>query len=269
MAHSGTWEKLLADVAGGNGRIVLIEGGAGSGKTRSIGQLLSAARRGNGHILLARCGADERDVLLSTVQQLFDTAPGDEPTGCQPSPRAAAVGEHGAERGRIFRDYFRAVKTLADRASAERGLLAIAIDDAHVADQASLEWLGYLARRIDRLPVLLAITWLEDEQAAGHAVATMAAHLAAIRMKLTPFSPNVARRLANRILNRTPDDGFVELLQDLTGGNPQLTVELLRSLAARSVRPTVAYASTMETVFGEVLSNVMTDRLRRQPVKVT
>ena len=33
----------------------------------------------------------------------------------------------------------------------------VIVDDLHWADLASLEWLGYLARRIDGMPILLVV----------------------------------------------------------------------------------------------------------------
>jgi hypothetical protein len=268
-ARSETWGEILADVKAGNGRVMLIDGSAGSGKTRAIGQLLSSARSRGARVLLARCGADEQAVPLSMVHQLFDAAPGGDTTSGEPADCAAIAAERPGERARIFRHHFQTVKTLADRARAGHGLLAIAVDDAHLADQASLEWLGYLARRIDHRPVLLALTWSAHEPtAAGRAIATLAAHPAANRTKLAPFSPGSVRRLVNRSMNGQAADEFIKLLHRLTGGNPQITAELVSSLAAQSVQPTMAFASVVEATLGEVLFDTVAFRLHRQPVTV-
>ncbi|WP_327427495.1 ATP-binding protein [Streptomyces sp. NBC_01236] len=47
---------------------------------------------------------------------------------------------------------------LSLRAAAGGGSLLVAVDDVHLADEASRHWLAHLARRVDRLPLLMALT---------------------------------------------------------------------------------------------------------------
>ena len=50
---------------------------------------------------------------------------------------------------------------------AAAGPLALIVDDAHWSDRASLEWLVYLARRVDDLPVVLVVGYRPDEPGAA------------------------------------------------------------------------------------------------------
>ena len=52
---------------------------------------------------------------------------------------------------------FEAAVELAEHATADRPLVLL-FDDVHLADAPTLELVAYLARRIERLPVLLVLT---------------------------------------------------------------------------------------------------------------
>ena len=49
----------------------------------------------------------------------------------------------------------------------ERGPLALLVDDAQWADVPSLDWLLYLARRLERLPVLVVVARAAGESTAA------------------------------------------------------------------------------------------------------
>src|SRR5437764_682092 len=149
----------------GAGRLVLVEGGAGIGKTR-----LLAAARGRGaeagvEVRQSRGGELELEFPLGIVRQLF------EPTlvGVRKAERRDLLSGAADLAAPLFSgDY------LTDRASAKadpafatlhglfwltsnlaaRRPLVLAIDDLHWADKPSLRWLAYLVRRLEGLPVL-------------------------------------------------------------------------------------------------------------------
>src|SRR4051812_39806625 len=157
-------EALVAEAAAGAGRLALIEGPAGIGKSRLLAETRRLASRRGAHVLAAR-GADlERDFAFGVVRQLFEGALAD------PAIRAEALAGAAAPAGSLFG----AVADTADDAepsfpvlhglywltlnlAAERPLL-LAVDDLHWCDRASLGFLSYLARRLDDAPVLLAAT---------------------------------------------------------------------------------------------------------------
>jgi hypothetical protein len=117
-------------------------------------------------VLAAHGGVLERDVGWGVVRQLFEplvfgpgrieglldgAARAAAPVFGLPAP--AAVVPLGADPtpGAVHA-LFRVVARLA-----ETGPVLVSVDDAHWADEASLRWLVYLARRVERLPVVVAV----------------------------------------------------------------------------------------------------------------
>src|SRR5690606_27202796 len=71
-------------------------------------------------------------------------------------------------------DLFHAV--LDDLASGEPAL--VVIEDAHWADEATLDLLRYLGRRCERARALLAVTYRDDEVSAAHPLRSLLGDLA-------------------------------------------------------------------------------------------
>ncbi|SPL89786.1 transcriptional regulatory [[Actinomadura] parvosata subsp. kistnae] len=102
----------------------------------------------------------------------------------------------------------------------------VVVEDAHWADEATLDWLVWLGRRIGRLPALLVVTYRDDEVGAEHPIrGALAALPSAIvrRVRLRPLSYGCVTELVRRA-GRDP-----ATVHRLTGGNPLLVTELLAS----------------------------------------
>ncbi|WP_205624517.1 helix-turn-helix transcriptional regulator [Actinomadura flavalba] len=197
--HLRRLDRLLTDAADGRGRVAVLEGPAGTGRTELLRALTDAAARSGFEVLSAACSADERDLPYGVVEQL--TGPGTRP--------AAASGP---ER---LREY-RALAARLLEAARDRPLL-IGVDDLRHADEESLHFLLHLARRLRSSRVLLALT---DSAAAGAAHRLLLSDLCrqphARRLTLGPLSPEGTARLAGR------GDAYAA-----SGGNP-LLVDALR-----------------------------------------
>jgi DNA-binding CsgD family transcriptional regulator len=102
----------------------------------------------------------------------------------------------------------------------------IVVEDVHWADEATLDWLALLGRRIARFPALLVITFRDDEVGAGHPLrGNLAALPSAIvrRVSLPPLSPACVAEQARRA------GRDAATVHRLAGGNPLLVTELLRA----------------------------------------
>src|ERR1700733_8292134 len=152
----------LADVREGRGRIGLIVGGAGLGKTALLRRAQLVGERLGVRVLTARGGELERELPFGVARQLFER-----PVSRMPAPERAAVmsgaasivrpllGLTGAEigaadpHGTIHALYW-LLANLSEHTS-----LVLAIDDLHWVDPQTVGWLSYLSARITELPVLV------------------------------------------------------------------------------------------------------------------
>ncbi|MEU6439982.1 AAA family ATPase [Streptomyces sp. NPDC047046] len=125
----------------GRGRLVLLRGATGTGRTALLDAVAAGAAGRGVRVLRARCAPDKDGEALGTVRQFL----GRGPEGRPPFYGADAQAESDA-----------CWETL--RAYAERGPVLVTVDDVHHADGASRRWLVGAAERIDTLPVLVVAT---------------------------------------------------------------------------------------------------------------
>lgn len=110
------------------------------------------------------------------------------------------------------------------------------IEDIHWADEATLDLLKYLGRRIQQTRSLLVVTYRDDELSPQHPLRLLLGDLATSpgvrRLTLTPLSLEGVRRL----IGPRPVDA--ESLHRQTGGNPFYVTEVLAA-GNEGVPPTV------------------------------
>jgi DNA-binding CsgD family transcriptional regulator len=156
-------DQAVRRLAAGEGSTIVIEAGAGLGKTALVNHAARAAARAGCIVRRATPAPAERDFPLGVLRALLEA-----PVRAVAGPRRAALLEgaarpaarlllgdaaHDAEPGVAMAH---SVLWLSAELAAGRGL-ALIVDDAHLADAASLEILAYVARRIGDVPVLLLI----------------------------------------------------------------------------------------------------------------
>ena len=163
-------EEAVAATAAGDPRVVLIEGPAGIGKTALLCAVRKLADAAGLRVMTARGGELERELGLGIARQLFEPllvhASGAERAellarpaeavvrlfgldDTEPDPRADEYGSQNALYWLVAR-------------LAERSPVMLSIDDVHWSDLTSLQWLGYLVRRLEDLPILLAVARRTD-----------------------------------------------------------------------------------------------------------
>jgi DNA-binding CsgD family transcriptional regulator len=261
---------VLKDALDGSregGRIVVVEGEAGVGKTVLLAALGEAAGDAGATVLRARGGELERGEGFGVARGLLERVVSEAVDGKRPGlldgAAAHALGVFG--RGEMVLDeqarygLYWLVANLAEAAP-----LAIVVDDAQWADVASLDWLAYLARRLDDLPVLLAIGVRAGDPGAG------AAALDAIRAEpraevLRPVSLDAAGTadLAARLWKRPVDDDFAAACHAWTGGNPHYISEVVAGLRADGLDPDAAASEWMRKRTPDRLSTLTRQRLAR------
>ncbi|MBV9723430.1 MAG: LuxR family transcriptional regulator, partial [Mycobacterium sp.] len=123
------------------------------------------------------------------------------------------------------------------------------IEDAHWADGATLDLLRFVARRIGSLPLMLVVSYRDDELDGQHplwgALADLARCAGVRRIGLAPLSRQaVAVLAAGSGLN-------AEHLHHLTGGNPFFVTEVLAA-GADVLAPETLPRSVSEAVWGRL-----------------
>jgi DNA-binding CsgD family transcriptional regulator len=219
------------------GGVMVIEAGAGVGKTALLEAACAIARREKRIVLRARGSDLERDFAFGVARQLFERR-------C-----AEATAD---ERGALFAGPARPVVTLFQRDDsssaqqdtgfavlhglywltinlADHAPLLLAVDDAHWADEASLRWLAYLAPRLDGPNVSLVAALRPDEPA------SRSQPLVAVRAAAATIRPSLLSRQAVAVIVRSTlgsgaDDDACDLAYRATGGNPFYLREFLRAL---------------------------------------
>lgn len=268
----GVIEALLADAAGGRGSVLLIEGLPGIGKTA----LLAAARQladARGLRTLTAVGGElDRELPFAIVRQLL------EPVLRAASPTADAellAGAAGLARpvfglgadeagdreptglGNVVHGLYWLCSNLADAAA-----LLLAVDDVHWADEASLRFLSYLARRIADLPVLLLAAGRPGaglDDFVGRALGGVAPRV----LRLAPLSDSAVGLLVRGELAADADEQFCHACAKASGGNPFLLAEALTSLRADGVRPVAAEAWRVENLRPDTISRAVLTRIAR------
>ncbi|MFW6096992.1 MAG: ATP-binding protein [Chloroflexota bacterium] len=202
--------------AAGAGSLVLLSGEAGIGKTALIQEFL---QRQPDHAprLWGAC-----DALFTPrpLGPLYDMAP-------QLDPEFADPLHEGANRPAIFAAFLRALQ--------RQPTLAV-VEDIHWADEATLDLLKYVARRVHLTRSLLLLTYRDDELPAQHPLRLLLGDLARLpavrRIALQPLSTGGVAQLAG---DREVD---AHAFHHLTGGNPFYLTEALAS-SLDGIPPTV------------------------------
>ena len=253
-------------------RLAVIEGPAGIGKTSLLHQVRDEARAAGATVLSARGSQLEKEFGFGAVRQLFD------PVLSDASTRGGLLAGAAVGASRVFdatyspadaptESLFTILHGLYWLASnvAARTPLVIAVDDVQWCDTSSLRFLGYLARRLEDLPVLVVATWRTGEQYVDDELLhELTLGTEAVTVVPRPLSPSGTAEVVRTGLEGA-DDAFVAACFRTTSGNPLLLRQLLRALEAEGVRPDAAHADTVRAIGSRAVSSLVLMRFRRMP----
>ena len=214
---------LTAAVEGaarGKGSVVLIQGEAGIGKSSLVAALRD--RLGDGtRVLVGRCD----DLALPRILGPFRDLVG-------------AVGPEltAALRDPVDRD--EVLMALRADLSTQRRPTVLAVEDLHWAEEPTLDVLRFLVRRVDRMPVVLVLTYRDDELRHTHPLHQLlsfaAGDVTTHRLALRRLSETAVARMSV-----AAGADAAEVFR-VTSGNPFFVHEVLTS--GSGIPPTVVDA---------------------------
>ena len=212
-----TLAEYAGEAQGGDGRLVLVSGESGIGKTALV-EAFQERSRGTRWLW----GACDGLLTPRPLGPLFDI-------GARLDGELGRLCRDGAPRDRLFAAFLAEIDSPA-------AFTVVVMEDLHWADEATVDLLSFLGRRLSRMRTLILATYRDEELGDGHPLRRMLGDLATQRatrrMRLPPLSKDAVGTLAGE---HGVDPG--ELFR-ITGGNPFYVTEILDA-GWPSVPPTV------------------------------
>jgi DNA-binding SARP family transcriptional activator/tetratricopeptide (TPR) repeat protein len=245
-------EAGLEDALTGRGRLFLLSGEPGIGKTRLADELGALAKDRGAAVLWGRCweagGAPAywpwvqsirshiRDLDPSRLRRELGEGGGDlsemlpELRELLPaSPRAHSPDSEDA-RFRLFDS----TANFLRRAAREQPLVLV-LDDLHAADEPSLLLLQFVAGELAQTSILVVGCYRDEELESDHPVAARLGELgrqASARLALTGLSGAAVASFVDASTSLPAADSLVDAIYRKTEGNPLFVGEVVRLLAA-------------------------------------
>jgi DNA-binding NarL/FixJ family response regulator len=213
-------DRHLSAAEAGRGSVLLIEGGAGVGKSRLLDEAVACADIGGFRVGRAVASSRERVLAMAPLlAALFD--------GAEPLLERAALPDLVSREPSFWS---------VSRLAAELGRIAVrppillCIDDLHAADQETAAALGILTQRLAGLPVQWILSY--RPHSASRAVSDLVALLerhGAERLILEPLDSAATRLLTAELAGAEPSAELLEVAS-LAAGVPAAVVDLVRGL---------------------------------------
>ena len=236
VGRASEWDRLVTTYQGSGALIVGVHGEAGIGKTRLIEEFVDHARALGARTVVARAHQGEsnvaygvltealRELLTSRVASQLSEAALEELARLLPELEVEPADSPVASR---FYD--------AVRSAFEEGLRGdrpgvIVFEDVHWADDATLEALAFVARRVSETGICLVYTW-RTEEASTDLLQRVVSQGSALQIQLTRFGhQELAALIAEAHLSI--DEPEMARLLDETEGVPYFVTEYVKSLAS-------------------------------------
>ena len=256
-AERATLRRLLDDTLAGHGRLGLIAGEAGVGKSRLVAEISDEAEARGIRVLTGHCvemmGAPPYLPYVETIEQAVNN---------RRSPLALrqALGDVAAEIARIApavrrafpdipppvelpaelarRYMWNALSEFMSRASQVQPLLLV-LEDLHWADDSTVQLTGYLAPLLAEMPVLILGTYRDLEVDLHHPLAGVIDRLAqrglVQRLNLRRLSFEGVYEMLSALAGQQVPEQLVRVVDGETEGNPFFVEEVYLHLVESGV----------------------------------
>jgi DNA-binding CsgD family transcriptional regulator len=274
-------EDALESARAGAGRVVIVEGDPGIGKSRVLEAVRERAQEADMTVLSAWGLELERDFpfgvalrLLEPVLAGLDPA---ERRGLFTGPaagakvlltgRTAVAPAGGADHRDVLVRALRqlTINLAGDGARARHRSLAVILDDAHWSDGDSLRFLAHLGAGVRALPIAIVVAArLHAPETPAVLSRGLAVAPQARVLRLRPLSDWAIEHLVQGTYPAA-DPAFVRACARITGGNPFYLRELLVSARADGIVASAEGAVSVEALVPESVVNSVLLRVARLP----
>ena len=259
--------RQVAAVRAGIGRMIIVDGPAGIGKSSLLTATADTASAAGIRTLRASGSPLEQDAGWGVARQLFAPVRGAEfAVGAAALARRALDADE-AEPVRGGDAMHAAMHGLTWLAAgvAERGPTLMVVDDVHWADPPSLRWLAGLGRQLGELPLaILCAVRTGEPPTSADLLEELLAMAPEPPVRPGPLGPAaVAAVVAQRLPHAGPT--FAPACHAATAGNPFLLGALLNHLIAERVEPTDEFAATLSAFGPEQVARSVGRQLLRLP----
>jgi YVTN family beta-propeller protein len=277
----------LDDAFAGHGRLFLISGEPGIGKTRLAEELAACARERGADVLVGRCWeAGGAPAFWPWVQVLRARARDRdrEQLGAELAAGAPDIAEIVPELRQLFPDLphppaldsdgarFRLFDSVSLflRATAEANPLVVVLDDLHAADEPSLLLLRFLARELEQSRLLIVAAYRDVDPTLSDPLSTAVIELArepiTRTLVLTGLDRPAVAQFIELTTDRAPAAELSAAVHAETDGNPLFVEEIVRLLAAEG---RLDDAAAPRLAIPHSVTEVIRRRLRQLPEDCT
>ncbi len=255
----------------GDGRMLVIEGPSGIGKSRLLEAAKALAGERQMDVLRAQGDELERSYAFGVALRLFEAR-----LAAKPAEEELLRGRAALAAPLLVRDQDKAPARTTDEFALLHGLywcvvnlsekhpVALLIDDVHWADDLSLRFLNYLAHRLEDLPVALIVAITTGDLLANAGLVPRLASAAEDTIRPAQLSASGVKRLFEAAeLPVATGPEFVEASWEATGGNPFLLTELIAAIRADPEEWTAASPASVAAFAPHSVRHGLTLRLSR------
>jgi DNA-binding winged helix-turn-helix (wHTH) protein len=274
-------ERALDAALAARGRLVLLAGEPGIGKTRTAEEIARVARERGAEVVVGRCFEGEgAPAFWPWLQLLRDLV-----ARAEPARLRAALAADGAELAQLVPELRARLPSLPPAARlegeqarfrlfdaltgflhrrAQQGPLVLVLDDLHWADEASLLGLEFVAPELGSAALLVVATFRDVELRRDHPLSKLLGALARVpaceRISLRGLEPAEVAALVEAVAGEAPSAGVARAVHEMTEGNPFFAFEIARLLAETGLpaeRPsTLALPQSVRDAIGRRLDGL-------------
>jgi diguanylate cyclase (GGDEF)-like protein len=279
-----TFQKLLMSQSP-KGKILFFGGEAGVGKTSLITSMERLPRFSQVYFLKGACHVETRDIpyypfinafssyfqnwgkdqkqFYRKIQEIYRRELSKIIPQFEERGNKSSRGDIPPDKLRLFEGFLMLLKTISNAKP-----LILFLDDIHWADEASLDLLQYISRRIEKDPILILGAYREEElerSPLAKTIREMERERLTENIELKPLTHDaVTTLLTSAFRGLKVCNEFENMVSAKTGGNPFFIMEILRSLDEENQKKVLDGGETPEFYENLILTESVSDMIHRR-----